>query len=69
MEFYSKVIIAVCLIVAGTFTGVRKFRKYNSSEALTKDLLDLIFFLPDFIWAALLLSVGAGWLYHLLTST
>jgi ABC-type sulfate transport system permease component len=69
MNFETKVIVAISLVLAGTISGFYKIRQYRNDlrRAVTEDLMDLIFFLPQLIFSAILLLVGAGWLYFLLT--
>ena len=70
MNVEMKIAVAMALVAIGTLVGFHKIRQYrrNSREALTEDLLDLIFSLPQLIGSAILMLVGGGWLYDLLTS-
>jgi hypothetical protein len=46
MNFETKVIIAISLVLAGTISGFHKVRQYRNDlrQAVTEDLMDLIFF-------------------------
>jgi len=70
MNFEIKLIVAISLVVAGAISGFQKVQQYinDPSRAITEDLIDLIFFLPQLIFSTILFLVGAGWLYYLLTS-
>jgi hypothetical protein len=71
MNFEIKLIVAIFLIIAGTLSAFQKVRQYRNDpeRALSEDLLDLIiFFLPQLIFSVILLLIGVGWLYYLLTS-
>ena len=70
MNVEIKIAIASALIAIGILAGFQKIRQYrrDSREALTDDLIDLIFFLPQLIFSAILILIGGGWFYYLLTS-
>jgi hypothetical protein len=70
MNFEMKVIVAISLVVAGAISGFQKVRHYRNDcrRAITEDLIDMIFFLPQLIFSTVLFLVGAGWLYYLVTS-
>jgi hypothetical protein len=70
MNFEMKAIVAISLVVAGAISGFQNVRQYrnDSRRAITEDLIDVIFFLPQLIFSTVLFLVGAGWLYYLLTS-
>ena len=70
MNFEMKIIVAISLVVTGAISGFQKVRQYrnDSKRAITEDLIDVIFFLPQLIFSTILFLVGAGWLYYLLTS-
>jgi len=69
MNFEVKVIIAICMVIIGLVSGLQKVRQYrrDCKRALTEDVIDGIFFLPQLIGSVILFLVGAGWLYHLMT--
>jgi hypothetical protein len=62
MNFEVKIVVAISLVVIGAISAFQKVRQYrnDSRRALTEDLIDVIFFLPQLIfsmiWLALLLT-------------
>jgi hypothetical protein len=70
MNFEIKVIVVIALVVVGASSGFQKLRqdRNDSRGAITEDLIDVIFSLPQLIFSTILSVVGAGWLYYLLTS-
>jgi hypothetical protein len=67
MSTTAQFITAMILIAVGVIGGIFAIRRHIRDEwgAIKEDLLDIIFFGPDWLFCLLFLILGTGWLIYL----